>query len=365
MHSIVAYALPLLAQLEHEGPSSTEILLRGLFAFGLALILLVGSIWLLLSMILGGKLAYWLTGSVFFGSLLLLSAIWVVSSVGLGGSTQNVALGPKGPDTVWHAVGVGPELGEVELDVVAANSKITGAPRARQLNETYDVSDYPSGEWLVPTSGEYLADLSGANDTLAERASAEPSLSELVNAALTEEGRAEEGDRIKGPVSLVTGEFQISDIRFKEAEIDGKESILALGRAVPSARATAQEDLAESTVVDYLVAVGDEVSVGTPILNAQTEDGNQVQAVSDVAGRVLSLTLNPEERVRGGLAVAIVDLSGQPGAAPPVEVAAVRVRGSLRTPALVYLLGSLLLFAVHMGGLGRAEAARKAIPQPA
>jgi len=45
-----------------------------------------------------------------------------------------------------------------------------------------------------------------------------------------------------------------------------------------------------------------------------------------------------------------------------VEIVAVRVRGSVRTPALIYLFVSLLLFALHMMGLRNTERAAKSIP---
>ena len=55
-----------------------------------------------------------------------------------------------------------------------------------------------------------------------------------------------------------------------------------------------------------------------------------------------------------------VDLSGQPDQPPPVTVVAVRVRGKLRTPAMYYLIASIVGFAIHMLGLRSYERRRKA-----
>ena len=55
-----------------------------------------------------------------------------------------------------------------------------------------------------------------------------------------------------------------------------------------------------------------------------------------------------------------VDLSGQPDEPPPVTVVAVRVRGKLRTPAMYYLIASVVGLAIHLLGLRSYERRRKA-----
>lgn len=316
------------------------VLVRGVLAFVIASAVFFGSIWLLLAMILGARLGYWVMGSTLFGILILLAIIWF-----------GTGLGPKGPDTTWHSAAVGLDLSSVE-----------------QAGEAYDVSDYPGGSWQEPQKGRYLADLKGGNDTATEVSNVKPVMEAFVGDAVSEiEGKRTAVARlVKGPVQLEPGKFQITDVRMKEADVEGKPSVIAVARAVPAETVVAGSLGAapEGKVERYLVKAGDTVSEGQAILVARTDSGS-VEVSASGRGKVVSLGLRPGDRVIQGAPIAVLDVSGQPGTPAPVEVAAVRVRGAVRTPALYYLLASLALFAVHMVGLSRAERARQAQPQTA
>lgn len=330
-----------------------ELLLRGIMGFSISVIILVGSVWLLLSMILGARMGYLVMGSVLFAIMTLLSVIWVIT-----------AFGPRGPETTWFAVGVGEGLGEVS-----------------RHESTYDVSDYPRGDWVVPGEGELLAD--GEHDTATEADLVEPVLDTAVGKAIDPEAApaAEEGEadpteslEVADEVNLEAGSFSIVDIRVKEAQVEGEESLIAVGRAVPSELVRAASlggGIEEGRVKEYLVEPGDDVAAGQALLVVETEAGD-AEVTSEFTGTVIELGLRtPEQtggegdRVREGVPVAVLDVTGQPGAPDPVEVAAVRVRGSVRTPSVIYLAVSVLLFAAHLGLLNREEKARKQVAETA
>src|SRR5260370_15967830 len=119
---------------------------------------LFGMVYLLMSMVLGSKLAYWVEGCVAFGVVSIMSFIWFIS-----------ALGPTGADTAWQAIALGPNL-----------------TQAKAFGTTYNVADYPGDGWQAPKVGAHLADLKGVDDTDAEATQAKP----VLDSALGDPGRA-------------------------------------------------------------------------------------------------------------------------------------------------------------------------------
>lgn len=330
------------------------VFVKGVLALVLSLVVFIGSVWLLLAMVLGVRMGYLVTATTLFGIMVILSGMWTANT-----------LGPKGPETTWHAVGAGPDISEVSAN-----------------GESYDVADYPEGEWVEPKENGYMADLHPAKspclslitdcserDTAGELENARPVMETFVREAVSPiPGKREEvASQVQGSIALDESAFAIADVRMKEGEVEGKESIIAVGKAVPSDEivpAAFPGGLEQGTVVEYMVDVGERVSAGQPIMEAKSDSGS-FQIVSDKTGRVLTHGLRPDDSVKPGVPIAVVDISGQPGAPAPVEVAAVRVLGSVRRPAILYLVASLVLFALHMALLRRAELARKALPQPA
>lgn len=330
------------------------VFVKGVLALVLSLVVFIGSVWLLLAMVLGVRMGYLVTATTLFGIMVILSGMWTANT-----------LGPKGPETTWHAVGAGPDISEVSAN-----------------GESYDVADYPEGEWVEPKENGYMADLHPAKspclslitdcserDTAGELENARPVMETFVREAVSPiPGKREEvASQVQGSIALDESAFAMADVRMKEGEVEGKESIIAVGKAVPSDEivpAAFPGGLEQGTVVEYMVDVGERVSAGQPIMEAKSDSGS-FQIVSDKTGRVLTHGLRPDDSVKPGVPIAVVDISGQPGAPAPVEVAAVRVLGSVRRPAILYLVASLVLFALHMALLRRAELARKALPQPA
>lgn len=330
------------------------VFVKGVLAMVLSIVVFVGSVWLLLAMILGSRMGYLVTGATLFGIMVILSGMWTANT-----------LGPKGPETTWHAAGAGPDISEVSTS-----------------GETYDVADYPEGDWVEPKENGYMADLHPAKspclslitdcserDTAGELENARPVMETFIREAVSPiPGKREEvAGQVQGSIGLDESAFAIADVRMKEGEVEGKQSIIAVGRAVPSDEvvpAAFPGGLEQGTVVEYLVDLGEEVSVGQPIMNAKS-DSATFQIVSDKNGTVLTHGLRPDDSVKPGVPIAVLDITGGPGAPEPVEVAAVRVLGSVRRPAILYLVVSLILFALHMALLRRAELARKAVPQPA
>jgi hypothetical protein len=83
---------------------NTIIFIEGIAAFASAIIVFCGSVWLLLMLIMGGKLAYFVTATVTLGVLLIMGIVWSTSE-----------LGPVGEQPSWSAVGVGEEISEIDF----------------------------------------------------------------------------------------------------------------------------------------------------------------------------------------------------------------------------------------------------------
>jgi biotin carboxyl carrier protein len=327
-----------LATAAETGSQSSRVFVIGVVGVIIAVLVFIGSVYLLLSLILGARLAYFLTGSITFGILVILSIIWFGS-----------VLGPKGPVTTWVPIGAGPDLQEV-----------------KGHGDTYDLSQYPGGDWKAPAKGD--EPVKGAGDTLTESENAKPVLDTFVSQAVNQIPGVKEQtkDKVTGEINLVPQKFAITDVRMRKVEVEGKESLIAVGKAVPADKMVA-EDLGgekEGEIVDVLVKPGDAVTAGQPVLKVKTAKG-EVDVKATGNGRIVSVALAKGDKIKPGVPYATLDISGQPGQPPPVEVAAVRVRGAQRTPALYYLVASLLLFAVHMKGLAATEKKMKLQAQPA
>jgi hypothetical protein len=336
------------------------VFVKGVAAFAIFMVLFVGGTWLLLSFVVGRRLAYFITGSIFFGIMVIMSIIWIGT---LPPDPQakffKTALGPKGIETTWFGIGVGKQLAKVDLATVPGAGK-----------STFDVSDYPSGKWVAPHPGGHLADVAGADDTDKEVANAKPVMETLVNTAISSIPglRKSVANITYSSVELQSGSYTITDLLMREGSVDGKLSIIAVGRAVPSdtlKTPTLGPGIEEGTVSKHLVKEGDKVSAGQPILEVSTSSGS-VQVNSPESGRVVAYGLAAAHTTRSGAVIkgdkikpavpfATIDLTGQPGQPDPVQVVAARVRGNVQIPALYYLIASTVLFLLHMLGLSRTE----------
>lgn len=337
--------LLLAVEVAPAGGSGTFI--KGVAAFLGFIVFFVGATWLLTAMILGAKLGYFVTGASLFGVMTILSAIWFATALGPKGATG--FFGTLGEETAWNAVAVGPDLGAVESKYGAL-----------------EVADYPNGEWVGPSSNGRLADLKEDESTLGELANARPVMEALVGEAVSPipgiRDRAKE--RLAGEVTLISGEFSIADVKMKATEVAGKESIIAVGRAVPKATLLADlGDAPEAELVGYVVKNGAQVKKGDVVADAKAGE-RTIQLKADKDGRVIAFGFREGDKVKPGVSFATVDISGQPGAPAAVEVAAARVRGSVRVPSFIYLVVSLALLAFHLIGLNKIERADSRVAQP-
>jgi len=313
-----------------------SVFIKGVLATILIMGALFGMVYLLMSMVLGPKLAYWVEGCVAFGVLSIMSFIWFIS-----------ALGPTGADTAWQAIALGPNL-----------------TQAKAFGTTYNVADYPGDGWQMPKVGAHLADLKGADDTDAEATQAKPVLDSAVGDAVSAiPGQVDLVKRIvQGDIGLTTGDFTDYNILLKPVTVQGKDSLIAVAKGAPSKAVNADlgPGVTDGNLNKYLLNVGDKVDKGQDFMSVATKGGN-VNVKSSDPGIIAAEPLRPGDRVRAGGPVLTVDLSGQPDQPPAIVVVAVRVRGKLRTPAMYYLVISLLLLAIHMLGLRSYERKRRAL----
>ena len=95
--------------------------ISGMAAFVSAIIIFVGSAFLLLMLILGPRLAYFITASITLAFLLIMGVVWSINP-----------LGPVGQMPEWNEIGV--------------------ATSADQIDKFGAASSYPEGDWREPDS---------------------------------------------------------------------------------------------------------------------------------------------------------------------------------------------------------------------
>lgn len=320
---------------------------KGIAVFVAFIVFFVGATWLLSAMILGAKLGYFVTGASLFAVMTILSAIWFVTALGPKGATG--FFGTLGEETAWQAVAAGPDLAAIDSKYGAI-----------------EVADYPNGDWIRPSADGQIADLKKDQSTAGELANAKPVMDALVGEAVSPipgiRDRAKEF--LTGEVTLAPGQYAIADVKMKATTVSGKESIIAVGKAVPKTGLVADLAGAEEAEIDNFISkVGDTVKKGDPVANV-IAGGKPLQLKADKDGRIIALGFGKGDKVKPGASFATVDISGQPGAPAAVEVAAARVRGSVRVPSFIYLVVSLALLVVHLIGLNKIERAENQIAQP-
>jgi hypothetical protein len=87
----------------------TIVFIEGIAAVASAIIVFCGSVWLLLMLVMGGKLAYFVTATVTLGVLLIMGFVWSTSE-----------LGPVGELPNWSEVAIGEELADVDFGEAAS-----------------------------------------------------------------------------------------------------------------------------------------------------------------------------------------------------------------------------------------------------
>ncbi len=312
------------------------------------IVVFVGSVWLLTSMILGAKLGYFVTGACLFAVMTILSLIWFFTALGPKG--EEGFWGDLGTETAWHPAALAPDLQEADTRW-----------------GTWDTSDYPDGEgWVEPDENAELADL-GKGRAESELENAEPVMEALVSEAVSDipGERESASDMVEGELALDPEKFTTTDVRMKAVDVAGKESVLAVGRAVATEEIMAGDlgGKPEATVTKFLVERGADVTPGTPVMEVEA-DGQVLPLASDKAGKLVKFGFRLDDKIKPNVPMATLDMTGQPGAPDDAEVAAVRVRGSVKVPAFIYLVVSVILFILHLIGVSKLEReARLSQPQ--
>src|SRR5882762_2111009 len=115
--------------------ADTPIFWKGIVVVACALILFVGSVYVLLSAVFGLRMGYLVLAVSFFGWLVLLSLLWVLGQPKVFGVTGTLPnLGPRGTEPHWQ---------------VYASS--TGTGSSTRFPTT---SQYPGSPWHVPETVE-------------------------------------------------------------------------------------------------------------------------------------------------------------------------------------------------------------------
>jgi biotin carboxyl carrier protein len=299
-------------------------------------------------MILGAKLGYFVTGACLFAVMSILSLIWFFTALGPKGETG--FFGDLGTETAWHPAALAPELSETDT---------------RWGN--WDTGNYPDGEgWIRPTGNSELADL-GKGQLETELENAKPVMEALVTEATSEIPGIRDSvkDEVDGDIKVDPDKFTTVDVRMKEVEVAKKDSVLAVARVVPIEQ-TLAGDLGgkeEGKVSKYLAKQGDAVTPGMPLMEVEA-DGQVITLNSDKTGKLIDYGFKVGDKIKPNVPFATLDMTGQPGAPEAAEVAAVRVRGSVRVPAFIYLAVSLILMVLHLIGVSKIEKeARLSQPQ--
>lgn len=87
-----------------------SVFVQGLAGFIAAILVFCGSVWLLLALVLGARLAYFVAASVTLSFVLILGVVWSVGT----------PLGPVGELPSWNSVAVGDTADEVDFGPISA-----------------------------------------------------------------------------------------------------------------------------------------------------------------------------------------------------------------------------------------------------
>jgi hypothetical protein len=116
------------------------VFIEGVAAVVSAIIVFCGSVFLLLAMVMGGRLAYFVTASVTLAFLLIMGVVWSINP-----------LGPLGEAPSWSGVDAGPDA--AQLDFAAATQYPEGP---WQPIDTEDAAQAGQASELESASADYL-----------------------------------------------------------------------------------------------------------------------------------------------------------------------------------------------------------------
>lgn len=187
---------------------------EGVAAVVSAVIVFCGSVWLLLSMVLGPRLAYFITASVTLGFLLIMGVVWSLSP-----------LGPVGETPEWKPLAIGVE-GE-QLDAGPADGYPDGGGW-REVN-TNDEGEITQAAELGSESTEFL-------EAAIDDASSQTGFADAGDATANSDTvrLLEEGDKLYGGVTLepiegAEGDPTIAILEYDPGNPTGPARMITLG----------------------------------------------------------------------------------------------------------------------------------------
>lgn len=151
------------------------IALEGYGVFISGIIVFCGSIWLLLAVVLGSRLAYFITATVTLGFLLIMSTVWSFTQ-----------LGPLGELPSWSGISAAADPAEVDFPAAGA---------------------YPEGEWAPPAEDD---DEAITHATEAEGAAGEYLSEQIDTDKITTFGEDAEGVKVE-PVATTDSTLLLQD----------------------------------------------------------------------------------------------------------------------------------------------------------
>lgn len=130
-----------------------SVFVQGIAGFVAAILVFCGSIWLLLALVLGARLAYFIAASVTLSFVLMMGIVWSVGT----------PLGPVGQLPSWNSVGVGESPTDVDFGPIGAYPDGGGwrAPAEEDQAETSKAAE------LEGDATETLADAITAKEVTA------------------------------------------------------------------------------------------------------------------------------------------------------------------------------------------------------
>ena len=187
---------------------------EGVAAVVSAVIVFCGSIWLLLSMVLGPRLAYFITASVTLGFLLIMGVVWSLSP-----------LGPVGATPEWNPLAIGVE-GQ-QLDAGPAEGYPDGGGW-REV-DTNDEAEITQAAELGSASTEYL-------EQAIDDASSETGFDNAADATANADTVRflEDGDTLYGAVTLepvegAEGDPTVAILEYDPGNPTGPAKMITLG----------------------------------------------------------------------------------------------------------------------------------------
>lgn len=169
---------------------STVIFIEGVAAVTAAVVVFCGSIWLLLMLVLGARLAYFVTATVTLGILLIMGVVWSLNQ-----------LGPVGELPSWSGVGAGDTAADIDFSAA---------------------SSYPDSPWITPdrdvkTEADKASLLENTADNVLADAVEKGKVTTIedVSSALVDSDATrllEQGDKTYGAVTIQTTDKKSSAV---------------------------------------------------------------------------------------------------------------------------------------------------------